>query len=78
MADKTVQVSASREDLKGLYREVLDQNPLLGRIEGSLKAMGWTDEEVRTYQLLTACRSNASLMERCKEVESLLNAPVIR
>lgn len=69
-----VQVTASREDLPRLYAEVLDQNPLLGRIEGSLRVAGWSDEEIRTFQLLAACRSNGSLTQRLKELEGSLTA----
>ena len=63
------QITASREELPRLYAEVLSQNPLLGRIEGALRTINWTDEEIRTYQLLTACKSNASLTARLREVE---------
>lgn len=56
------QISASREDLPGLYMEILQQNPLLARVEGTMKSIGWSDLEIRTYQLLAACASNASLM----------------
>lgn len=64
------QFTAGREDLPGLYREVLEQNPLLVRIEGALLTAGWSDVEIRTFQLLAACRSNASLTQRLKEVEN--------
>lgn len=63
------QFTAGREDLPGLYREVLEQNPLLGRIQGEQRGLGWTDEEIRTYQLLVACKSNASLTQRLAELE---------
>lgn len=52
-----------------MYAEILAQNPLLGRIEGSLRTLGWSAEEIRTYQLLAACKSNASLTQRLKELE---------
>ena len=64
-----LQVSASREQLPILYQEILNQNPLLGRIEGECKTVGWTDVEIRTIQLLAACKSNASLTERLQQME---------
>lgn len=64
-----LQVSASREQLPILYQEILSQNPLLGRIEGECKTVGWTDVEIRTIQLLAACKSNASLTERLQQME---------
>lgn len=69
------QVTATREDLPKLYAEVLEQNPLLGRIEGALRTAGWTGEEIRTFQLLTACRSNASLTTRLRELEVAIARP---
>lgn len=69
---KITQLECRREELPGLYAEVLQQNPLLGRLEGKLRAIGWTDEEIRTVQLLAACKSNASLMQRLKEIETSL------
>jgi hypothetical protein len=66
------QITASREELPGLYREVLAQNPLLARIEGSLRALHWSEEEIRLFQLLTACRSNTSLTQRLTELERSL------
>lgn len=63
------QVSLARSDLPGAYRELLEQNPLLGRIEGHCRTIGWTDEEIRTMQLLVACRSNASMKERIQQLE---------
>jgi hypothetical protein len=62
--------TCNREDLPRLYREVAEQNALLGRIENELRLISWTDEEIRTIQLLAACKSNASLTGRLKEVES--------
>lgn len=59
-----------------MYAELLKQNPLLGRIESACKdLLNWTDEEIRTLQLLTALRSNSSLMERVKELEALVLDP---
>ena len=69
---KTIQITASREDLPRLYREVLDQNPLLARIEAECRTVNWADEEIRTIQLLAACRSNASLTERLQQLEHAL------
>lgn len=63
------QVTAAREDLPALYAQVLVQNPLLGRVEGACRAIGWTDGEIRTMQLLLACKSNASLTTRLAELE---------
>lgn len=60
----------SREELPGLYVQVIAQNPLLSRIANELRLIGWTEEEIRTIQLLAACKSNASLTERLKEVEN--------
>ena len=64
------QVVAPRQDLPGLYRELVLRNPLLGRVEGEAKLAGWTDEEVRTVQLLVAVRSNESLQARLTELEA--------
>ena len=72
MGKSVVQVQASREDIPKLYLEVLAQNPLLGRIDGECRNIGWTDEEIRTLQLLAACRSNASLTQRLRELEQSL------
>lgn len=72
------QVTASREDLPKLYAEVLGQNPLLARIEGALRTAGWADEEIRTFQLLAACRSNASLTARLRELETAIARPTER
>lgn len=66
------QVSVSREELPLAYAQLLNENPLLGRIEGATKNVGWTDQEIRTMQLLVACKSNASLMQRLRELESSL------
>jgi hypothetical protein len=64
------QLSVSREDLSTRYAEILFQNPLLKRVEVETRLIGWTDEEIRTFQLLLACASNASLKQRLGEVES--------
>lgn len=65
-------ISIPREDVPFAYADLLEKNPLLGRIEGSLKAVHWTDLEIRTMQLLTAVASNSSLQQRLKELESNL------
>jgi hypothetical protein len=62
--------NCSREDLPRLYSEITRQNPLLGRIERELRLIGWTEEEIRTIQLLAACKSNASLTEYAKSIEN--------
>jgi hypothetical protein len=69
---KINQVQCTREELPLRYAELLNRNPLLGRIEGSAKAIAWTDLEIRTYQLLTAVASNASLQQRLIELETAL------
>jgi len=69
------QFVCSREDLPGLYAEVRAQNGLLERLERELRAIGWTDEEIRTVQLLAACKSNASLTERLQSIEKQLIHP---
>lgn len=69
---KINQVQVTRQELPTVYLEVLAQNDLLARIEGNLKTHNWSDLEIRTCQLLTACRSNASLLQRLKELESSL------
>ncbi len=68
------QVSSSREELPIHYADLLKQNPLLGRIEGSCSIIGWTDLEIRTMQLLVACQSNASLMQRLRSLENQLSS----
>ena len=62
--------TCSREDIPRLYVEAVAMNPLLGRVEQELKSANWTDEEIRTLQLLAACKSNASLTKRLQEVEN--------
>jgi hypothetical protein len=70
------QVQVTREALPFQYADLLGKNPLLARIEGSCKAIHWTDLEVRTAQLITAVASNASLQARLQELEhSLTHAP---
>ena len=62
----------SRDALPAAYASVLTQNPLLARAEGEMRSHQWTELEIRTIQLLTACRSNASLTQRLKELEESL------
>jgi len=74
---KINQVQVTREELPIRYADLLHKNPLLGRIEGGMKVIGWTDLEIRTAQLLTAVASNASLQQRLRELEeSLARTPV--
>lgn len=68
--------SSDPSTLNAQYMEVLTQNPLLARAEGEAKSMGWTDLQIRTFQLLAACRSNASLMERAKQLEESLDRAI--
>jgi len=69
-----LQIQVTREQLPDRYKEILQQNPLLARTEVETKLIGWTDEEVRTLQLLLACASNASLTQRLLELERSLGA----
>ena len=69
-------IVCSREEVVYRYAELLRDNPLLARIEGQCKAIGWTDEEIRTLQLIVAVSSNASLQQRLKEVEKGLRKVV--
>jgi hypothetical protein len=69
---KSLKVQCTRQDLPVRYVELLAQNPLLARIEGECRTVNWSDEEIRTIQLLAACASNASLTQRVKELESRL------
>jgi hypothetical protein len=62
-------VTVTREELPMRYREIIAQNPLLARLEGETRGLGWTDVEIRTLQLLVACHSNASLKERLESLE---------
>ena len=66
------QIKVSREELSARYLELLDQNPLLSRTELELKAINWTNEEIRTMQLLLACASNASLKQYSEHLEKEL------
>jgi hypothetical protein len=68
---RVVQVELTREGLAAQFRAVLDDpaNNLLVRVERELKAIGWTDEEIRTAQLLIALRSNASLKAHAEQLE---------
>lgn len=63
------EVSCAREDLAGRYAECVRDNPLLARIEGRCRGIGWSAEEARTFQLIVAVASNASLQRRLAEVE---------
>ncbi len=67
------QVSVTREQLPDRYAEIVCQNPLLARVETETKLIGWTEEEIRTFQLLLACASNASLKARVAELERLFS-----
>lgn len=69
---KINQVQVTREELPLAYVDLLRKNPLLGRIEGSARTIGWSDLEIRTMQLLTAVNSNASLQQRLRELEASL------
>jgi len=69
---KVRQVECSREELSPRYIDLLAKNPLLARIEGSCRTIGWSDVETRTFQLLTAVASNASLQQRLTELEASL------
>lgn len=62
--------SASQGDLPGMYQEVLRENPLLRRIETQLKLLAWTEEQIRTFQLLVACQSNATLVKECEDLRA--------
>lgn len=72
MSQPTQQVSFTREQLAVVYAELLAQNPLLARMEGQCRSLGWSDAEIRTAQLAIACKSNASLTARVKELEAML------
>ena len=63
-----MEISLSKEQLKEEYLDLLIKNPLLARIEGAGRTAGWTDEQIRTYQLIIAVRSNASLQDRLTKV----------
>lgn len=67
---QVIQVTATRESLPLQYLECVEKNPLLARMEVQTKAVGWTDFETRTLQLLTVVQSNASLQGRIKELEA--------
>jgi len=69
-------VSVTREELGLRYQEILFQNDLLARVEKETRLIGWTDEEIRTFQLLLACASNASLKNRVIELESMFTNSV--
>ena len=65
-------VSFERTDLTPIYQELLINNPLLARIETSLKLKGWTELEIRTAQLQVAVKSNQSIQRRNAELEQLI------
>jgi hypothetical protein len=73
---KVTQAQFTRESLPHQYRQMLlePSNGLLARMEGQMKSMipPWTDEEIRTAQLLVALVSNASLYSRLLELEASL------
>lgn len=71
----------TRELLKDDYLKLISmpQNAGLLKLEQHLKLMLWSDEEIRIAQLLMACKSNASLLERNKQLEATaapFNIPV--
>lgn len=68
-----IQLTFTKEELPMRYLEIKLQNPMLERMEKDLKLSGFTDEEIRTMQLLIACASNASLQQRIKEMEVTQN-----
>lgn len=68
-----MKLEITREQLSVAYAEVLAQNDLLARVEGQTRTLGWTDQEIRTVQLLLACKSNKSLSDRVRELERLLH-----
>lgn len=70
MSQPTQQVSFTREQLAIVYAELLAQNPLLARMEGQCRSLGWSEAEIRTAQLAIACTSNAGLTARVRELES--------
>lgn len=53
--------NVAKEELPGMYRELALKNPLLARIEGTCRSLGWSDAEIRTAQLVAVVSSNASL-----------------
>lgn len=67
-----VQVQCDQAELPARYAECVQKNPLLARIEGTCKTIGWTEVEIRTIQLLTAVQSNASLQARITDLEQAL------
>jgi hypothetical protein len=71
----SIKFSVKREELPARYREILEQNPLLARLAGEVRGIGWTDNEILTVQLLAACSSNASLTERVRLLEGALAKP---
>lgn len=65
------QLTFNRDDLPGQYQQLVLQNPdVIGGIERAMKNCQWTDEEIRTAQLLVACSSNASLKRQLEEMET--------
>lgn len=69
MSQPKLEVSFTREQLAVVYVELLVQNPLLARLEGQCRSLGWSDAEIRTVQLAIACKSNAGLVASVQELE---------
>jgi hypothetical protein len=75
---RVIQVKANKDELEPQYKQSLEANPLLARIEVQCKAVGWTDFEIRTFQLLTAVQSNASMSQRIQELEATIQKMVLK
>lgn len=66
-----------REVLYTEYQDLIRKNPGLERIEAVCRTQmtpPWTDEEIRTAQLLYAVVSNASLLEENRKLKTDLHA----
>ncbi len=58
------------DELRGEYLELILKNPVLAKIEAEALTLRWTEEQIRTAQLIAAVRSNASLQQRLQEIEA--------
>ncbi len=73
MGTPKVQEVVAREDLRSAYDQALRDAPFLARLEAAGRVAGWTDLEIRTFQVVRAVHSNQTLERRVKELEVAVN-----
>ena len=64
-----------REDLPGVYKELMENNGLLARIRGELETNGFTEVEILQMQLMVTVKSNHGLQLELKKTNERLSMP---